>query len=148
MRTKILVTIIAFAFLMACSKDKYTTKPQLTFKNVNTNVLNRNQQLRFTLEVTDAEGDIQDTLWVEEVVRNCSSAGFVTKYKMPEFSGTSNLKSEIDVCFAYGNNLGCPVIGPTCLTGANDSATFRFWIQDKEKNVSDTITTDEIVIVQ
>ena len=148
MNTKILLTIIALGFLTACGKDKYTTKPQLKFKNANTKVLNRNQQLRFTLEVTDSEGDIQDTLWVQEVVRNCPSAGFTTKYKVPEFTGTTNFNGEIDICYAYGINLGCPAIGPTCTNNRNDSATFRFWIKDKAKNVSDTISSSEIVIVQ
>jgi len=148
MSTKILVTIIAFGFLAGCSKDKFTTKPQLEFKNVNTNELNRNEQLRFTLQVTDSEGDIQDTLWVQEVVKNCPSAGFTTKYKVPEFTATPDFNGEIQICYAYGINLGCPIIGPTCSNNKSDSATFRFWIKDKKNNVSDTISSDPVVIVQ
>ena len=147
MSTKILVTLIAFCFLVACSKDSYTTKPQLKYKNVNTRVLNRNQTLTFTLEVTDAEGDIQDSIWVQEVPRNCSDGGFTSKYKMPEFTPVKNLKGEINICYSYGVNLGCPTIGPTC-RNRNDSATFKFWIQDKAKNTSDTISSEEVVIIQ
>lgn len=77
MSTKILLTLIAFCILVGCTKDKYTTKPQLKYKGVNTKVLNRNQTLTFTLEVTDLEGDIQDTIWVEEVVRNCATGGCI-----------------------------------------------------------------------
>jgi len=148
MSTKILLTIIAFSFLAGCSKDKFTTKPQLEFKNVNTNELNRNEQLRFTLQVRDAEGDIQDTLWVQEVVKNCPSAGFTTQYKVPEFTATPDFNGEIQICYAYGINLGCPIIQPTCTNNKSDSATFRFWIKDKENNVSDTISSDAVVIVQ
>ncbi len=103
--------------------------------------------MTFTLEVTDSEGDVQDTIWVQEVVRNCTGAGFTSPYRMPNFTSVKNLKGEINVCYAYGVNLGCPIIQPTC-TNKNDSATFKFWIQDKEKNTSDTISTEEVVIIQ
>lgn len=147
MPTKILLTLVAFCFLAACGKDKYTTKPQLKYKSVNTRQLNRNQTLTFTLEVTDAQGDLQDTIWVQEVVRNCSNGGFISYYKMPQFTGTKDFKGEINVCYSYGVNLGCPIIQPTC-GNKNDSASFKFWIQDKARNRSDTITSDEVVIVQ
>jgi len=148
MRTKILFAFIAFCFLNSCSKDKYTTKPQLKYKSVNTKVLNRNQTLTFTLEVTDAEGDLQDSIWVHEVPRNCPDAGFTTKYKMPDIASVKDFKGEINICYAYGINLGCPTIQPTCPNSRNDSATFKFWIQDKAKNVSDTISSEEVVITQ
>ena len=147
MNTKILLTLIAFCFLVACKKNQYTTKPQLKYKSVNTRQLNRNQSLTFIIEVTDSEGDLQDSLWVKEVVRNCPNGGFTSRYKMPEFTGTKNFKGEINVCYAYGVNLGCPIIQPTC-GNKNDSATFKFWVQDKAKNKSDTITSEEVVIVQ
>lgn len=147
MSTKILVTLIAFFFLAGCSKDKYTTKPQLKYKAVNTTVLNRNETLTFILEVTDAEGDLQDSLWVQKVVKNCTGAGFTAKYKMPDFTSIKNLKGEINVCYAYGINLGCPIIQPGC-PNKNDSATFKFWIKDKANNTSDTISAEEVVILQ
>lgn len=146
MSTKISLTLIAICFLASCTKDKYTTKPQLKYKSVNTKVLNRNQTLTFTLEVTDAEGDLQDSIWVQEVPRNCNG-GFISKYKMPDFTSVKDLKGEINVCYSYGLNQGCPVIQPTC-QNRNDSATFKFWIQDKAKNISDTISSEEVVIIQ
>lgn len=148
MRTKILLSVIAFCFLVACSKDKFTSKPQLKYKSVNTKVLNRNQTLSFTLEVTDLEGDLQDSLWVQEVVRNCPAGGGISHYKMPDFTAVKNLKGEIEVCYSYGINLGCPsIVEPRC-PGRNDSATYRFWIQDKARNISDTITSEEVVLIQ
>ena len=148
MNTKILFALVAICFLISCSKNKYTTKPQLKYKSVNTRVLNRNQQLTFTLEVTDAEGDLQDSIWVQEIVRNCSTGGGKAKYKMPAFNTTKDLKGEINICYAYGVNLGCPdLFEPKC-PGRNDSAVYKFWIQDNAKNVSDTVTSDEVVVVQ
>ena len=146
MITKILIALISFCVLVGCSKDKYTAKPQLKYKSVNTKVLNRNETLTFVLEVTDAEGDIQDSIWVQEVPRNCSG-GFTSKYKMPDFTAVKNLKGEINICYSYGVNLGCPTITPTC-QNQNDSATFKFWIQDKAKNISDTISSEEVVLIK
>lgn len=146
MSTKILFIIFAFGFLAGCSKDEYTTKPQLKYKSVNTNFLSRNQQLIFTIEVTDSEGDIQDSIWVQEVVKNCASSGFTSRYKMPNVAAVKDLKGDIEVCYAYGLNQGCPAITHSICVTRNDTTTFRFWLQDKAKNVSDTISSDEIVI--
>lgn len=148
MNTKILVTLFILGVLSGCGKDKYTSKPQLTYKGVNTKELNRNQTLRFTLEVTDAEGDLQDSIWVEEVVRNCSVSGFKSQYKMPDFTAVKNFKGEIEVCYSFGTGLECPpIVDPGRCQGRNDSAYFRFWVQDKEKNVSDTIKSEEVVVL-
>ncbi len=148
MRTKILVSLTVIIFLAACTKQKYDTKPQITFKKASTTTLNHNETITFNMEVTDAEGDIHDTMWIQKVVRNCSSSNFTAKYKMPDFASTKNLKAQLDVCFAYGNNLGCPVIsGPAC-PNRNDTATFRFWIKDKGGNVSDTVVSPTIVILK
>lgn len=148
MNVKILITVLGIVFLTACNKDKYTTSPQLKYKEVNTKTLNRNQLLIFTLEVTDAEGDIQDTIWVQKTVKNCSNSNFTEQYKIPNFTGTKNLKGDIRVCYAYGSNLGCPGVGEPACPGRSDSATYKFWIQDKEKHKSDTVTSDLIVIKQ
>ena len=148
MPTKILVAVIAICFFAACSKDKYTTKPQLKYKSVNTRTLSRNQTLTFTLQVTDAEGDLQDSLWVQEIVKNCADGGGTVRYKMPEFTSVKDLKGDIEICYAYGINRGCPDIYEPKCPGKNDSATYKFWIQDKAKNVSDTVTSDQVVILQ
>jgi hypothetical protein len=148
MSTKILLTIIAFGFLAGCSKDKYATKPSLKFKKVSTNVLSRNQSITFTLEVTDAEGDLQDSIWVQEVVKNCALGGITSRYPMPEMPVLKNLSGDIQICYSYGINLDCPAIREPQCRNRNDSATFRFWIKDKAKNVSDTVTSSQVVILQ
>lgn len=148
MKTKILVTVLVVTLLAACGKDKYTTKPQLTFKSVNTNELHPNQTIRFKIEVTDAEGDVQDSIWVQKFEPNCPNSNFTAKYKMPDFSNYKDLKAEIEICYGYGINLGCaPITGPFC-PNRNDTATFKFWLQDKAKNVSDTISSGPIVITR
>lgn len=147
MKTKILLTLLVVTFLAACKKDKYQTKPQLTFKGVNSNVIPQRGIVTFTLEVTDAEGDIQDTLFVEKVVPNCAASYFKAGYKVPNFNAVNNLKAEIDVTYVlnFNNGENAQLPGPQC--PRNDTATFRFWIKDKAKNVSDTVSTKSPVIL-
>jgi hypothetical protein len=148
MKTKILVSLMMIVVFAACTKDKYTTRPQIKFKKQSTSTLNHNDVVTFTMEVTDAEGDLQDTMWIQKVEPKCGGSNFTAKYKMPDFTAIKNIKADVDVCFAYGNNLGCPVIsGPAC-PNRNDTATFRFWIKDKGGNISDTATSSTIVILK
>jgi hypothetical protein len=147
MNTKILVTLFVLTFLAACNKDKYTSKPQLRIKSVSTKELHPGETITFKIEVTDAEGDIQDSIWVQRFVPRCSNSDFTAAYKMPTFTTTKDLKGEIQVCYGYGINLGCPILpGPGC--NSNDSTTFKFWIRDKAKNTSDTISSEQIVITR
>ena len=148
MKTKILLTILVVTFIAACNKDNYTTKPQLVFKEVNTTLLRPNEILKFTLEVTDAEGDIQDSIWIERIDPKCATNNITLQYKMPDFTATKNLKGDLEICYGYNTtSLGCPVLlGPGCL-GRNDTATFKFWIRDKANNTSDTLTAPQPIVI-
>lgn len=148
MTTKILLTLALGFLFTACGKDKYTTKPQLRLNAVSTTELNPSETIVFEINVTDAEGDIQDSIWVQKVVPNCPNSGFTARYAMPSFTEIKNLDGDIQVCYGYGINLGCPPItGPFC-PNRNDTATFRFWLRDKDQNTSDTIETQPIVITR
>ncbi len=147
MKAKILV-LAALIIMVACKKDNYTTKPQLKIKEISTEVLRPNNALVFTIEFTDAEGDIQDSIWVQKVEPKCINSNFTARYKIPEFTATKNLKGEFEVCFSYGGTSGCPLIqGPQC-AGKNDTCTFKFWARDKAKNMSDTVVSKTIVITR
>lgn len=149
MRTKILLTVLVVTLLAACEKDKYQARPQLKFKKVNRNVVARGEIITFTIEVTDAEGDIQDSLFLEKVVPRCSASFFKDKQPMPQFTPTKNLKAEVNITYVLDFNNGQNSIlpGPRC-PQRNDTATFKFWIKDKEKNISDTAVVENIVLLR
>jgi len=76
MKTKLLIVAVIMFAISACKKDEFTSKPQLSFKSINTTSLNQGDVLTFNITFTDAEGDIQDTLWIQKVSKTCpSSAG-------------------------------------------------------------------------
>jgi hypothetical protein len=132
--------------VVSCGKDKFQTKPTLTLKNVNTNILGRGQVLEFELQATDAEGDLNDTIHVFKVTRNCTNSNFNQKYKLPIFPESKDL--DIGLLVRYGYRVtGVPAIRePQC--PRNDTCFFRFVIRDKAGNVSDTINSAQIVILR
>ncbi len=150
MKTKILILLAIPVMFYACKKDTYTSKPQLSVKSINSTVLKTGDLLYFQIQFTDAEGDISDTLWVQKISRTCpNTAGvqFISKNKVPDFTPTSSLKGILEI--GYGYNANIP--GYSTISGCgskNDTAYFKFWLKDKAKNVSDTLTTDNIVLLK
>jgi hypothetical protein len=146
--------VITCVVVVACNKDKYTTKPQITFKSVNTTTVQRGQALIFRLEFTDKEGDLSGSasapdsmLMVQKITRNCEQSNNIAYYKLPEFPEMKNSKGEIVVSYAYGVGFGYPpLFEPQC--AFNDTCVFRFILKDRHGNVSDTATSPEIVLIK
>ena len=150
MKTKILILLAIPMMFYACKKDTYTSKPQLSVKSINSTVLKTGDLLYFQIQFTDAEGDISDTLWVQKVSRTCpNTAGvqFTSRNKVPDFTPTTSLKGTLEIGFGYNSNIS----GYSTISGCgtkNDTAYFRFWLKDKANNVSDTLTTENIVLLK
>lgn len=150
MKTKILILLALPVMFYACKKDTYNTKPQISVKSINSKVLSPGALLLFQIEFTDKEGDIQDTLYIQKFSRICpTSPGvqFFTKNRVPDFTPTANLKGILEIGYAYNTNIQ----GYTTMSGCgtkNDTAYFKFWLKDKANNISDTITTENIVLLK
>lgn len=147
MNAKLLIAVIACFFITACTKDQYTTKPQLEFKSLNGEAFPKQSNLFFKFTVTDKEGDIQDTMWVQKISFSCREGEFLTGYRMPVFSSTKNLKVELDVNYTYGELAGTYPIITGCVQ-RDDSCYFKFWIKDLAGNVSDTVTSPTIKLLK
>lgn len=144
MRNTILIAVVSLIFL-GCTKDKYSTTPQLTYKSVNTDRLRPNQVIQFSLSFTDAEGDVIDTMYVQKVSLNCSASNFFERVPIPNFVTNKNLKSDISVSYANGiNNPPFTTVASRC--SFNDTCYFRFMLKDKANNKSDTVRSETIVI--
>jgi hypothetical protein len=145
MRYTILFSIFLIVALTGCNKDKYNTTPSLEFKDVNTRELQIHNDLVFTLKFTDAEGDLTDSIYVEEYVPYCPGSSVGAWYALPSFPTSKNQKGEITVNFSYNSNNPYTPIAPQCQM--NDTAVFRFALKDKAQHISDTISSPQIVIV-
>ena len=143
------LTVFCFGLMVAsgCAKDKFTTRPQLEFKEVADYTVARGGLIKFTLQVTDKEGDLTDSIFIATKTTRCTASNRQLKYLMPPFPITANSKAEIEITFVNGQFVPGYVAlpGPAC--GRPDTTTFYFWIRDKAKNVSDTVQTDKPIII-
>jgi hypothetical protein len=146
MRNTILIGLVCFIFF-GCKKDKYSSTPQLTYKSVNVNPVLPNEIVKFVITVTDAEGDISNSLFVQKVSLNCGASNFSAPYPVPDFPSNSNLKTDISVSFSNGGNNQGYINIANCIEPA-DTCYFRFVLTDKANHVSDTIKSETIVILK
>lgn len=144
MKVRILCTVLVLAVLFACTKDKFTTKPQLKIKSVNDKFIEPGEILRIVVEFTDAEGDVSDSAFIQKVTSNCINSNYTDKRIIPDFPIKNDLKGEFLITYGY-NVQGIPSLGqPQC--NRNDTCVFRIWVKDNAGNVSDTVQTETIVI--
>lgn len=148
MRNTVLFSIIIL-FLFSCNKNKYTTKPQLKFESVNGKEFRSGDVITFTLSFTDAEGDLiaDSALYIKKFEPKCAASNFDQYYRLPDFAPGKDQAGEITVTYGYNNsNVPQQILGPRC--NRNDTCVFKFVLRDKEKNKSDTVTSDAIVLIR
>ncbi|HXL56748.1 MAG TPA: hypothetical protein VN958_10850 [Chitinophagaceae bacterium] len=145
MKTKLLIATTVFCFI-TCSKDKYTTRPQLKLDGVNGSIFPKGSVLSFTLTATDKEGDLKDTLWIQRISLVCpdlrNDSGI--HYELPDYPKKNGLQTKFLVRYNYGNSIPPNIDG--CVS-KDDSAYFRFWIKDDQNNVSDTVQSPLLILL-
>lgn len=151
---KLLIVGFVLVVLFACNKDKYQTKPQISLKSVGAKVVPVNGVLNVVLSYTDKEGDISDSMYIRKIRLNKTVVATLRdslRYKIPDFPNYD--KGEIDLALQYQNHL-ISASNPPPIPGSNpsvpqpDTLLLKFWIRDKAGNVSDTVTTEQIVIIR
>ncbi len=131
--------------VFACSKDKFETKPRIEVRSINTLELAQNQTLSIRLDYFDKEGDLSEGDFFAAKLRlNALPLGTghpdlvdTFYYTLPEFPERD--KGEITLQLEY-NRLKESL-------SENDTVMFRLAVRDKEGNESDTISTEQIVIL-
>jgi len=122
--------------LYACGKGKFTSKPQLTFLKADSYDVARGQLITFRLEFTDKEGDLTDSIFIRSSAKGCNASNRTLGYPVPAFPAVN------------GQFVSGFVAMPSPACGRPDTTTYYFWIKDKAKNVSDTISTDKPLIIR
>lgn len=143
MRYTLLILIFSLGF-SACTKDKFDTTPQIKINNVNTTELHPGQILRFTIKYTDKEGDLQDSIYVQQFSANCPNTFFEQVYPLPAFPTTGNAEGEMEVSLGYRVQNYPSLREPQC--DVTDTCYFRFMLKDEAQNRSDTITSEPIYL--
>jgi hypothetical protein len=152
MQKLVFFSLLGLVILVACSKDNIETKPNISIKSISSNYVPVGVPLEINLNFTDKQGDI-DTLFVhrfrvnERVVPTVELTDNVI-HQIPEFPEKN--KGEIKVTMDYVTTLVAAANPPDQPDAPNgkepDSLIFKFILMDKAKNLSDTLTTDLIVV--
>jgi hypothetical protein len=147
----LIVSILVIA--VACSKDKFQTKPSLKIVSTSSKNVPINGALEVTFEYTDKQGDLSDSIFVRKIRTNLKTTPTVALrdslwYKVPVFPNAP--KGEVILRLGY-TNLQSAITPPnipntTPPKKESDSLTFKFVIQDKAKNKSDTVTLTGVVV--
>ncbi|HEX4876733.1 MAG TPA: hypothetical protein VFV31_08685 [Chitinophagaceae bacterium] len=153
MKFSLLIASLLVIVVMACNKDKFQTKPTISIKSVNTEVVPFNGSLVVTLECTDKEGDVQDSIFIVKRRLNKRVVPTVRdtlRYKFPVFP--TNTRTEIQVVLDYQNILSA--INPPNIPGSNpvrkelDTLVLKFAVRDKAGNKSDTVQSQQIFVTR
>ncbi len=151
----ILLAAITLSFCISCSKDKYTTAPQIKFKSITPSVLNTpgppSSGPKLTIEVTDAEGDFgfkpgEDTSYV--FVKNLTVPPFkLDSFKFPAaLAGATgkNFKGDVEISISGDGTAGSGVLAGSCSTSnCTDTLYFEVYVIDFAKNKSNVIKTEK-----
>ena len=151
MNTKIVFLLLIIAFVAnSCSKDKFTTRPQLTLKSVNSTKLTNGDDLVFTFNFTQKTGTL-DSLYIKRISSMCADNTYVGtyNYKVPSFAEVNNQTGQITVAFAYNSTKSGEVTisNGSCNVRA-DTSIFKFCLGDNAGHFSDTITSAKITFVK
>lgn len=149
MRIFISLLCLLFVIAIGCGKDKFQTKPTISIKSLSADFIPLNGSLVVTLECTDKEGDVQDSVIL--IKRRLNKRVVATirdtlRYKFPVFPSTP--RTEILLTLDYQSILSAQ--NPPFIPGSNpaqrelDTLQLKFAVKDKAGNVSDTITSEQV----
>lgn len=148
----IIAAVLVFTFI-ACNKDKFQTKPTISIKSINTEVVPQNGTFIITLECTDKEGDVEDSLILIKKRLNrrvVTTVRDTLRFKIPTFP--ANSRTEIQAVLDYQNILSA--LNPPNIPGSNpiqrelDTLVLRMAVRDKAGNTSDTIESRQIYVIR
>lgn len=88
MKLSLLVLSVLVVVAIACNKDKFLTKPTISVKSINGDYIPLNGTFIITLDCTDKEGDVQDSVII--IKKRLNSRVVATnrdtlRYKFPSF---------------------------------------------------------------
>lgn len=145
--------VLALFLLVDCKKSKFTTTPQLRIKSVSPDVVPINGSVTFTIEFTDKEGDVKDTLFVKKVRLNKRVVATVRdsfSYVIPTYPDTK--KGDFIVNMNYSTIQSA--IAPPIIPGSNppqkesDTLLVKFVARDAQGNKSDTVTSGRVIVIR
>ena len=153
MKLSLFLLSILVVITMACDKDIFQTKPTIKVKSINGNFIPLNGTFEITLECTDKEGDVQDSVIIikrrlnRRVVPTLSGRDTI-RYKFPVFP--KNTRTQVVATLDYQTIITAS--NPPFIPGSNparrelDTLILRLAVRDNAGNTSDTIESPMIFV--
>lgn len=146
MRLIPVIAMIAFAcLLVSCSKDKFQTTPQIEVKDYNSKEIPRNGTLVIRFDYFDKEGDLgKGNMYIFRQRLNkipptpANDRPDELNYVIPEF--TDKDQGELRLTLNEFDFLSESAT-------ENDTMVFKVAVTDRGGNTSDTLVTDQIVVL-
>jgi hypothetical protein len=153
MKTSVTLAAIIVLAILGCGKDKFETVPSLSVKSVSTDVVPLNGSLKVTLEFTDKEGDVHDSIWVKKQRINLRTTATLRDslvYKIPSYP--EKTRGEFEITLDFQSILSA--INPPNIPGSNpprkepDTLNVKFAVRDKAGHISDSVSIGQIVVLR
>jgi hypothetical protein len=140
------IPFLLVTFLLSCDKDKFETKPHIEIESYNTQELPPNADLTINLKFTDKEGDLGNGQFTYIPVRlnrrglppTVPDYGPVNLPPIPEFSDHNKGEFELKIRWVFLHKSDFE----------NDTIKLKFVAVDRAGNSSDTVESDQIVILR
>lgn len=151
MKFILLVFTVCAVVIAACNKDKFQTKPTISIKSTNTTFIPLNGTFVITLECTDKEGDVQDSVIIIKKRLNKRVVATIRdtlRYKFPVFP--KNTRTQVVATLDYQSILSA--FNPPFIPGSNppqrelDTLILRLAVRDNAGHTSDTINSPQIIV--
>lgn len=142
----IIATVLAAFLYSACTKDKFTTVPQVKAKTIKPGIVIKGQVITFTSSFTDDEGDVQDSVLI--VFKRFNSGTPLTndtfRLKLDPGQIPKARQGDITVKFGYGELI--PETYFINLETIDREASFGIIIRDNAGNRSNYAESDKIIL--
>jgi hypothetical protein len=137
-------------FASACSKDKAETKPSIKVKSLSSNHIPVNGDLSVNLEFADKEADLE-SIFVQKIRQNRRVVTTIRDtFSLSVADFPKKVNGDIEMKLFYQLQLlsaeRAPANPNSPTRFESDSIVIRLVLRDKGNNVSDTVTTEQIVI--
>jgi hypothetical protein len=149
MKKLLFLGLMVSALLMACSKDKFETVPQVTITSFGPDEVRKGELFRLTAEVTDKEGDLRDTFYLVQKRYNgntlLTTDTLLPGYSLKNFGFPTKNKIELQLTFAYGETID-NTITYTKQEAIDIGLVYGIIVQDTAKNKSPYVETKKIIL--
>jgi hypothetical protein len=144
---KIFFSFLGVLFLLACSKDKFKTEPQVEIESLSPNEVFNDGIFTLRATVRDKEGDLQDTVYLVSKrfdENDLLLTNDTIPFSMVNFGFPDKTQIELEVKFSYGEDRPGYIFQN--LETSDRNFALGIIVKDKAGNKSEYVESDKIVL--